>query len=126
MYYSLYISTFLFFVNIQIIPPAHTVAWQTNTPTATYLLSAAKVFNITPLDGAKLNKMSMRQLEIHLTNGMSMNGLLIFPSDILHRYWTLIGKRYRSAKLAAAGQSIQWQNEYPDRSTDYKARNNPL
>ena len=29
------------------------------------------------------------QLAIHLTNGMS-NGLLIFPLDILHRYWALI------------------------------------
>ncbi|CAB4015368.1 Hypothetical predicted protein, partial [Paramuricea clavata] len=29
------------------------------------------------------------QIEIHLTNGMS-NGLFIFPSDILHGYWTLI------------------------------------
>jgi hypothetical protein len=56
MYYSLYISTFLFFVNIQIIPPAHTISWQTNTPTATYLLSAAKVFNITPLDRAKVEQ----------------------------------------------------------------------
>jgi hypothetical protein len=37
-----------------------------------------------------------------------------------------VGKRYWSAKLAAARQSIQWQNEYPDRSTDHKARNNPL
>jgi hypothetical protein len=50
----------LFLVNIQIIPPAHTVARQTNTPTATYLLSAARVFNITPLDSAKLNKMFMK------------------------------------------------------------------
>ena len=35
-----------------------------------------------------------------------------------------VGKRYRSAKLAAARQSIpnhEWQNEYPDRSTDHKA-----
>ena len=30
------------------------------------------------------------------------------------------------AKLAATRQSIQWQNEYPDRSTDHKARNNSL
>jgi hypothetical protein len=27
-----------------------------------------------------------------------------------------VGKRYLSAKLAATRQSIQWQNEYPDRS----------
>jgi hypothetical protein len=44
----------LFFVNIvhtdNSSGPAHTVAWQTNTPTATYLLSAAKVFNITLLE----------------------------------------------------------------------------
>jgi hypothetical protein len=38
-----------------------------------------------PIDTRKTNG----QLEIHFTNGMS-NGLLIFPSDILHRYWTLI------------------------------------
>jgi hypothetical protein len=41
-----------------------------------------------PLDPIDTRK-SNGQLEIHLTNGMS-NGLLIFPSDILHRYWTLI------------------------------------
>jgi hypothetical protein len=41
-----------------------------------------------PLDPMDTRK-SNGQLEIHLTNGMS-NGLLIFPSDILHRYWTLI------------------------------------
>ena len=29
-----------------------------------------------------------------------------------------VGKRYRSAKLAAARQSIQWQNEYPDRRSE--------
>jgi hypothetical protein len=40
-----------------------------------------------PMDTPKSNG----QLEIHLTNRMS-NGLLIFPSDILHRYWTLIAK----------------------------------
>ncbi|CAB4013782.1 Hypothetical predicted protein [Paramuricea clavata] len=39
-----------------------------------------------PMDTRKTNG----QLEIHLTNGTS-NGLLIFPSDILHGYWTLIG-----------------------------------
>ena len=33
-----------------------------------------------------------------------------------------VRKRYQSAKLAAARQSIQWQNEYPDQSTDH----NPL
>jgi hypothetical protein len=38
-----------------------------------------------PMDTPKSNG----QLETHLTNGMS-NGLFIFPSDILHRYWTLI------------------------------------
>ena len=27
-----------------------------------------------------------------------------------------VGKRYLSAKLATTRQSIQWQNEYPDRS----------
>ena len=43
-----------------------------------------------PLDPMETRK-SNGQLEIHLTNGMS-NGLLIFPSDILHRYWTLIKK----------------------------------
>jgi hypothetical protein len=39
-----------------------------------------------------------------------------------------VGKRNLSTKLAAARHSIQWQNEYPDRSTDHihKARNNPL
>ena len=37
-----------------------------------------------------------------------------------------VGKRFLSAKLAATRQSIQWQNEYPDRSTDHKARNNSL
>jgi hypothetical protein len=41
-----------------------------------------------PLDPMDTRK-SNGQLEIDLTNGMS-NGLLIFPSDILHRYWTLI------------------------------------
>ena len=41
-----------------------------------------------PLDPMDTRK-SNGQLEIHLTNGMS-NGLLIFPSNILHRYWTLI------------------------------------
>jgi hypothetical protein len=35
-----------------------------------------------------------------------------------------VGKRYRSAKLAATRQSIQWENEYPDLSTDHKARQN--
>jgi hypothetical protein len=30
-----------------------------------------------------------------------------------------VGKRNLSAKLAATRQSIQWQNEYPDRSTDH-------
>jgi hypothetical protein len=38
-----------------------------------------------PLDTRNSNG----QLAIHLTNGMS-NGLLIFPLDILHRYWALI------------------------------------
>ena len=37
-----------------------------------------------------------------------------------------VGKRYLSAKHAATKQSIQWQNEYPDRSNDHKARNNLL
>ena len=38
-----------------------------------------------------------------------------------------VGKRYLSAKLnAATRQSIQWQNEYPDRSTDHNARNNSV
>ena len=39
-----------------------------------------------------------------------------------------VGKRNLSTKLAAARHSIQWQNEYPDRSTDHihKARNNPI
>ena len=32
-----------------------------------------------------------------------------------------VEKRYGSAKRAAARQSIQWQNEYPERSTDHKA-----
>jgi hypothetical protein len=41
--------------------------------------------SLDPIDTPKSNG----QLEIHLTNGMS-NGLLIFLSDILHRYWTLI------------------------------------
>ena len=36
-----------------------------------------------------------------------------------------VGKRYRSAKLVEARQSIQWQNEYPDHSTDPKARKHP-
>ena len=48
----------------------------------------------------------------------------IKPSRINMSGW--VGKRYLSAKLAAARQSIQWQNKYPDRSTDHKARNNPL
>jgi hypothetical protein len=53
---------------IQIIPPAHTVARQTNTPTATYLISAAKVFNIMPLDGAKLNKMFTNKCTCNCAN----------------------------------------------------------
>ena len=47
--------------------------------------------SIRPLDPMDTRK-SNGQLEIHLTNGMS-NGLLIFPSDILHGYWTLIRRR---------------------------------
>jgi hypothetical protein len=45
--------------------------------------------SICPLDPMDTQK-SNGKLEVHLshlTNGMS-NGLLIFPSDILHRYWT--------------------------------------
>jgi hypothetical protein len=38
-----------------------------------------------PMDTRKTNG----HFQVHLTNGMS-NGLLIFPSDILHGYWTLI------------------------------------
>ena len=49
-----------------------------------------------PMDTPKSNG----QLEIHLTNGMS-NGLLIFPSDILHRYWTLIIQEERGASQIA-------------------------
>ncbi|CAB3986289.1 Hypothetical predicted protein [Paramuricea clavata] len=48
-----------------------------------------KLNSICPLDPMDTQK-SNGKLEvhlIHLTNGMS-NGLLIFPSDILHRYWT--------------------------------------
>jgi hypothetical protein len=47
-------------------------------------------YSICPLDPMDTRK-SNGQLEIHLTNGMS-NGLLIFPSDILHGYWTLISE----------------------------------
>ena len=50
-----------------------------------------------PLDPMDTRK-SNGQLEvhlIHLTNRMS-NGLLIFPSDILHGYWTLIKILFRS------------------------------
>ena len=36
-----------------------------------------------------------------------------------------VGKRYRSAKLVEARQSIQWQNEYPDHSTDPKGAKTP-
>ena len=56
--------------------------------------------SIRPLDPMDTRK-SNGQLEIHLTNGMS-NGLLIFPSDILHGYWTLIRRRalcYRKRAL---------------------------
>ena len=38
-----------------------------------------------PMDTRKTNG----HFQVHLTNRMS-NGLLIFPSDILHGYWTLI------------------------------------
>ena len=40
-----------------------------------------------PMDTRKTNG----HFQVHLTNGMS-NGFLIFPSDILHGYWTLINQ----------------------------------
>jgi hypothetical protein len=54
-----------------------------------------------PMDTQKSNgKLEVHQ--IHLTNGMS-NGLLIFPSDILHRYWTCTS--VASSRLAVAMQT---------------------
>jgi hypothetical protein len=86
-------QSFCFFVNIQIIPPAHTVAWQTNTPTATCLLSAAKVFNITPLE---------QDVHEQVQNGANKNeekannGIDAVHIDAVKRIHTEVNRRGRS------------------------------
>jgi hypothetical protein len=52
--------------------------------------------SFSPLDPMDTQK-SNGKLEVHLTNAMS-NGLLIFPSDILHRYWTCM-RYWRDSKV---------------------------
>ena len=69
-----------------------------------------------PMDTPKSNG----QLETHLTNGMS-NGLLIFPSDILHRYWTLIKitsqSDYKNSDFSAGENSPGGNNHNICRAT---------